>query len=252
MIRLDTISPSSLSTFEQCPQKFQFQKIDLWQAPPGYEALRGIIVHDALRRLYSERPQRTRTREAAQYFLGEALDEAFAANAEQLSDQDIRSLPSECLLLVNNYFEMENPDHVNPIGLELHLAMRFAGLRLHGYLDRLDLTDAGTVVVDYKTGKTPSRRYRGQALSQLFIYAYLVREVVGRAPEAVRLLYLRDRTEIVEAWNDTTHLRTSLAITDRLAALRAVVATDVYPAQPSILCGWCAYRPICPAHDGRA
>ena len=54
------LSPSSLSTFEQCPLKFKYSKIDLIPDASWKEAMLGNFVHDVLEVLYSL-PQNERT-----------------------------------------------------------------------------------------------------------------------------------------------------------------------------------------------
>ena len=66
---------------------------------------------------------------------------------------------------MDNYFALEDPNEVTPVGIELILEARLGDVRLRGILDRLDRTPEGElVVVDYKTGRAPVARLRtGQA-----------------------------------------------------------------------------------------
>ena len=48
----DYLSPSSIGTFKQCPQKFKFNKIDLIPDPSNHWAVLGNFVHDILEEMY--------------------------------------------------------------------------------------------------------------------------------------------------------------------------------------------------------
>ena len=96
-----------------------------------------------------------------------------------------------------NYFPLEDPDEITPVGVELTLEARLGDVRLRGILDRLDRTpDGDLVVVDYKTGRAPGPAYVQARLSGVQLYALLCQEVLGRRPVQVRLLHLKEPTVI--------------------------------------------------------
>jgi len=69
-----------------------------------------------------------------------------------LTVDEADALRAEGEKLVANYFTIEDPNEINPVGIELLLETRLNGMRLRGIIDRLDLTpDGELVVIDYKT-----------------------------------------------------------------------------------------------------
>ena len=47
-----------------------------------------------------------------------------------------------------------------------------SGLRLRGYIDRLDVAPSGDIrIVDYKTGRAPREAYEASALFQMKFYS---------------------------------------------------------------------------------
>ena len=69
-----------------------------------------------------------------------------------------------------------------------------SGLRLRGYVDRLDVNAAGDVrVVDYKTGRAPREAFEAKALFQMKFYALVLWRVRGVVPRLLQLMYLGDR-----------------------------------------------------------
>ncbi len=68
------------------------------------------------------------------------------------------------------------------------------GLRLRGYIDRLDVTAAGDVrIVDYKTGSVPREAFEAKALFQMKFYALVLWRTRGVVPRQLKLIYLADR-----------------------------------------------------------
>lgn len=72
------------------------------------------------------------------------------------------------------------------------------GLRVGGYIDRLDVNDdmSQTIVTDYKTGKAPSKDIvlKGGQELQRCLYAFAVKSLLGEATSVQpSLLYLRTR-----------------------------------------------------------
>jgi putative RecB family exonuclease len=251
-----SLSPSKVSRFTECALAFRFSAIDRLPEPPTPHALKGTLVHRALERLFWELPRGERNADAARG----ALD---AAWGELLEDPELESLGlssdeadafvADAWKLVEGYLELEDPDTVDAAGVELLLEAEVGGVLLRGIIDRLDVTPRGDlVVVDYKTGRVPSEMQERQRLGGVHFYALLCEEVLGVRPALVRLMYLREPLVIETATTDQT-LR---GLRRRTAAIWAAIerscATEDFRPKPSPLCGWCSFRPLCPAFGGAA
>ena len=162
--------------------------------------------------------------------------EAFRAEAEQL---------------VANYFEIEDPDEVTPVGVELTLEADIGGVRLRGILDRLDRTaDGELVVVDYKTGRAPGPAYVQARLGGVQLYALLCQEVLGRRPAEVRLLHLKEPTVITsEPSEQGLRGQRTKTLAVWTAIERACRDEDFRP-KTGPLCRFCRFRDFCPAYGG--
>jgi putative RecB family exonuclease len=248
-----TLSPSKISLFKECALAFRYSAIDRVEEPPSVAATRGTLVHRALERLHLD-PAAQRSRDRAGGHLAAAweqlscttdvtglgLDEV--GRAELLSDADG---------LLDRYFTLEDPTTVRPIGLEVMLAADVGNVRIRGILDRLELDEAGELVVtDYKTGRSPSVYDERTRLLGVTVYAYLCEAVLGQRPRRVQLLYLANSEAIIAEPNEQAlrGLRNQIgAIWDTV--IRACRTEDFRP-RPSRRCDWCGYKPICPAHGG--
>jgi len=168
-----------------------------------------------------------------------------------LSDQQREDLYEESEVLMENYFKLENPTTINPIGLELKLQADINGVTLRGVIDRLELdADGELIVTDYKTGKAPSPKFQGEPLAQVHTYALLCQEMLGRRPKKVQLLYLGNQVAIVAESTDQTSRGIETKTGARWDAIKKACASDNFPTNASKLCNWCSYQAYCPEFGG--
>jgi putative RecB family exonuclease len=248
-----SLSPSKVTSFRDCALAFRFTAIDGLADAPTIWTVRGTLVHTALERLFWRHPQGERTPEAAAHELQSAW-------VDLQSDPDFLELglsgpEGDAFLhvakgLVDNYFRLEDPNLVTPVGIEVTLEARLGDVRLRGIIDRLDHTPDGLVVVDYKTGRAPSPAYEQAKLLGVQLYALLCKEVLGQQPVEVRLLHLKEPTVItahpsVQAIRG--HRQKALAVWSAIE--RACQAEDFRPRM-SPLCSYCRFKPFCPAYGG--
>ncbi len=251
-----TLTPSKIDRFIACPLAFRYAYIDHLPEPPSIHQVRGTLVHGALQRLHFDTPAGRRSHQAARVALEHAWAQLGSQDEVASLDLDAKGrdqLLSEARELLEHYFELEDPDAVCPIGIELDLRVELSGIELRGIIDRLDRREEGDlVVVDYKTGRAPRPEQSRSRLGGVAFYAFLCEQVLGRRPSEVRLIYLRDRVVIAQSPSDQTMrgLR-QRAIAVWQAIERACERDDFRPS-PSPLCKTCAFQPRCPAISPRA
>jgi putative RecB family exonuclease len=248
-----TLSPSKVAAFTDCALAFRFATIERLPEPPSPSATKGTLVHAALERLFLL-PPADRTVAAALT----CLDAAFTVlrtDAEflglHLGPDDEAAFLDDAERLVRQYFALEDPTTIRPIGIEVMLDAEVGGVRVRGIIDRLELDQNGElVVVDYKTGRAPSERYENGRLDGVQFYSLLCERNFGRRPSRVKLLYLADPLEISTVPSE----RSSRAIERKVGAIWSAVeracARDDFRPKPSKLCEYCAFRVYCPAFGG--
>ena len=149
---------------------------------------------------------------------------------------------------MRNYFALEDPNEITPVGIELTLEARVGGMRLRGIIDRLDRTaDGELVVIDYKTGRAPSPAFEQSKLIGVHIYALLCQEVLGRRPVQVKLLHLKEPTTIIAEPSEQAlrgQRQKAVAVwsaIERACRERGLPAPDLAPVQllpvPGLLSG---------------
>ena len=173
------------------------------------------------------------------------LGSLFAAEA------DLAAWLGEAGAMLDRYFTLEDPRRLEPdreLSVEAELA---SGLRLRGYIDRLDVAPGGqTRIVDYKTGSAPPAEFEARALFQMKFYALVLWRAQGRLPRLLQLMYLGNG-EIVRYEPDEADLRATERKIEALwqAIERARQSRDWRP-RPGRLCDWCAHKALCPAFGG--
>ncbi|MGO8981636.1 MAG: RecB family exonuclease, partial [Streptosporangiaceae bacterium] len=246
-----SLSPSRAADFLTCPLLYRFRVIDRLPEPPSPAAARGTLVHAVLERLFDQ-PAAGRTPEAARSLVQPEWQRLTALEPElsTLFDDDAQRAAwlDEAGSMLDRYFTLEDPTRLEPAHRELSVeAVLASGLRLRGYIDRLDIARTGEIrIVDYKTGTSPSVDYEARALFQMKFYALVLWRTRGTVPRLLQLIYLGNG-EIMRYEPDEADL---LATERKINALwraieRSIVTGDWRPRQ-SRLCDWCAHQALCP------
>ncbi|GAA0688375.1 RecB family exonuclease [Kitasatospora atroaurantiaca] len=253
------LSPSRAGDFMTCPLLYRLRVIDRLPEPPSAAATRGTVVHAVLERLFDS-PAAERTPERAlgllrpqwERLLGERpqLGELFPG------DEDGAALTrwlADAEKLLGQWFRLEDPTRLHPVERELYVeTVLESGLLLRGYIDRVDVAPTGEVrLVDYKTGRAPSRDFEGKAMFQMKFYALVVWRWKGVIPKRLQLVYLGGGGDVVTYDPDEADL---LSTERKLQALwetiSQAVATGEFPATRNRLCDWCDHQASCPEFGG--
>jgi putative RecB family exonuclease len=253
--RAPALSPSRASDFMTCPLLYRFRVIDRLPEPPSSAAVRGTLVHAVLERLF-DRPPRERTPQAARALLGPEWDRLVTETPELTTlfagQPEREAWLAEAVGMLDRYFTMEDPSRIEPAERELYVETTIdTGLRLRGYVDRVDVTSGGAVrIVDYKTGTAPREEFEARALFQMKFYALVLWRIRGEVPSLLQLMYLGNG-ETLRYQPDEADLRaTERKIQALWRAIERAKQSGDWRARPSRVCDWCAHKPICPKWGG--
>lgn len=256
MIKAPLYSHSRLSTFENCPYQYKLRYVDRVKIddPGSIEQFLGSRVHDALEWLYdlALRGRVVNETELLEHFeelWEKQWDDKLRIVKQELGAEHYREVGRRCL---RDYHQRHQPfDSGRTLGLELRVEVGLPdGHRLQGFIDRLEKTTQGRFVIhDYKTGgRLPDNTWASRD-RQLALYALAIRE---RFPEAsadnielnwhyVAFDQLIRSSRTQEQLEQLAHDTAKLIVT-----VEEAVAQRKLPPNPSTLCSWCEYRPLCP------
>src|SRR3954451_19713494 len=184
-----SLSPSRALDFKTCALLYRFRVIDKLPEPPSLDAARGTVIHSVLEKLFDlPAPGRTVAAAAAmvepEWTAAIAEDSELAALVDGGDPQGLVALLESTRDLLASYFTLEDPHRLEPAEREVLVETTLpTGVRLKGFIDRLDRSTAGDLrVVDYKSGKAPDEAYEGKALFQLRFYALVLWRSTGVLP----------------------------------------------------------------------
>lgn len=255
-----------------CPLLYRFRVIDRLPEPPSPITTRGTLVHAVLERLF-DHPASMRTIDRAAELL-EPEWQRLLAEQPELADLFTNREPAQeapptdaggpaaaqpvvewlagARRLLETYFTLEDPARVEPARRELLVEAELpGGVRLRGFIDRVDVAPAGQVrIVDYKTGSAPSELFEDKALFQLKFYALVMWRVSGRIPTLLQLMYLGDGQVLRYSPDESDLLATERKVRALWAAVERALANRDFPPRRSRLCDWCAHQSLCPEFGG--
>jgi len=249
-----SLSPSRVSSFQECALKFRFSSIENLPQPPGIHAVKGNVVHRALELLMALEPSQ-RTAPAAH-------ESMVAARAEYETVYDFTGLNlvpaqaakfwDECSALIDGYLAMEDPTEIKDIEMELWVETPLEGFSIRGYIDRLERNQDGNLVItDYKTGRSPyNKSDEDGKMRQLEMYAYMIRAMRGELPATLQLLYIKDGVRLTRAPTEQSMKFVATRTSAMYKAIENACNTGSFPTKKSGLCNFCAYKPWCPEFGG--
>jgi len=249
-----SLSPSRSADYQQCPLLYRFKTIDQLPEEPSIAAVRGTLIHSVLENIF-DAPAGKRTYDLAIslfYSALEALTESKPAEAALIHGETVEKTMAPVRPLLETYFAMEDPNRLEPHARELAMSVELdEGFEIRGFIDRVDRTPSGDIrIVDYKSGKAPSPLYAEKAMFQMRFYGLAWWRINGEIPRMLQLMYLGNGQFL--RYEPTQN---DLVVTEKkILALRSAIAHSAdqqsFPPNPSKLCGWCSFKPICPAFGG--
>jgi len=249
-----TFSHSRLSTFEDCPKRFEYRYVlKIPTDVDGIEAFVGKRVHEVLERLYiavgrGRMPALPRV--IARY--EQLFDAAFEPEKIRIVRRELpvsyyRQLGARC---VADYYRRHYPfDDGETLGTEHHVAFSLdpeGRYKLQGIIDRLVRARDGAIEIhDYKTSARIPNQQRLDVDRQLALYQIGLSKDFPDQPMRLVWHFLQQNQRVsssrtpeqLEALRDET-----MSLIDRIR-----MEFEFKPKR-SGLCDWCEYNDRCPIY----
>jgi len=151
---------------------------------------------------------------------------------------------------LRRFYDEQEARGRKPTYIEKEFSFTFEGNRIAGRWDRVDETEEGGVIIDYKTADVHDQKSadkKAKENPQLTLYAWAYRERFGTLPARVELYFL-------DSGFVGTAVRKEKEIEKMQEKIRVVaegIRKEDFEARPTyIACQYCAYQDICPNTAG--
>jgi len=232
-------SYSGLQKYKDCPFQFKCKYILNIPEPFGAApaAAKGSSIHSVIENLDPKRPAGEQV---------DALLEQFWSPEQFESATQSEQNKSSARDLIATYMAWQEKNRNTILEPEKEFSFTFAGREMHGYIDRIEKTpEGGLVVIDFKSGSSKSAGITKKNLPeniQLNLYAMAIRELYGKLPERATLFYLRDDKCIDYAPTEESIAAFARSLEEMLGKILA----GEFPATPGFkTCDWCPYGGLC-------
>lgn len=249
MVRYNTfmrLSYSSLDTYQTCSLKYKYREIDKLPEEKSKEAVFGTLIHATMKFIHEPALIPPTVEHAIDHFGKHWKGELYENPLEE------RAAFVQGVEMIQRYYEANRIAETNPIALEsrfsIEIGTEATGKHIiAGIIDRIDRTDDGYEIIDYKTTKKMPSQDKIDTDLQLSIY---LRAFLDRYPKewerldqiTVSLYFLKHGVKL-----SSTRTKEQLMALDStfLDVIQSIEAGHFTP-KLSPLCDWCSFQKICP------
>ncbi len=272
------LSYSSVSTYRNCPLSYKFYYVDWLPTFPKAALSFGQSIHAALRDFYQE--------------IKETAKKNSSTDSNQLSSVNptlpfSSPLPLERLLfylrlnwssegyknkgeqteyyqkgeqILKTYYEENKYSFKPPYAIEERFEINFDGFLLTGVIDRVDETDEGLEIIDYKTSQFVPDEQEIRSDLQLPIYHLAAEKKWSSKPHRLTLYFLnpsnrnnpgeKPKYKYSFSLEDSEVKKVEEILYQTLEAIRRDKERNHFEARPNKFCQWCDFKLICPEQSG--
>lgn len=235
------ISYSGLNTYQICPLKYKFQYIDKIKTPKSKEAVFGTLIHSTLNFIHTPAILAPSMEQALDHFSKNWNGDVFENELEE------RAAFSQGVDIIRRYYNDNDIARVNIVALESPFQIKLGEHTVNGIIDRIDRTDDGYEIVDYKTAKKMPSQEKVDHDVQLTIY---LQAFLDRYPEERKNLdKLKVSLYFVKHGAKLTSTRTEedlKNIEDKFLEVIEKIGESEFQPVVNPLCDWCDFQDRCP------
>ncbi len=251
-----TLSFTQLKAYETCPWQYRFAFV--LQVPcPGKPSFSfGKTIHNTLfeffRRikegsdttqagLFDESEKKSGTKkgsipsveELLEIYESKWIDDWYYSKKQK---QEYRTKGKQAL---KEFYKIHEENWPDVQMLEKGFTIPVGDYSIKGAIDRVDKTESGIEILDYKTGQYPKKGKKDA--EQLYIYALALQDILGELPSALTYYYVEENKPLSV---DVTEKDTAQVI-EWIEQLGAAIHTADFTPTPGFHCKYCDYRDIC-------
>jgi DNA helicase-2/ATP-dependent DNA helicase PcrA len=228
------LSYSAIAAYDDCPRQYWYRHIQQLPVVQSAEAVHGVILHEALRRAGELRRDGKSVTAGALRSIHDEVWRTMAFPDPRRARAFKRNGAAEL-----EAFRARGGFDSPPAYLEQPFEVVVDGWKLRGVIDRIDQTEAGWKIVDYKSGRPIARKKRDL---QVALYALGASAAMQLEPLDLEVVYLASG-ESVQVQNAAGLVREAEA---RGTEVADGVRAGRFTAKPERRrCRLCPYRLAC-------
>ena len=233
-----TMSYTQIDTYNACPLKYKYSYILRIPTLPNYALSFGTTMHETLKEFHTKRMFGKNVSLEDLYEIYERKWIPLGYDDEKHRAERFESGKR----VLEEYYNKHAAGKDNIEALEKSFNLRIGGTNFFGRIDRIDNLDSGGVeIIDYKTGTAKAQKDVDRD-AQVTIYAMAAKEALGLKPDLLTLYFLESGEKI-----STTRTQEDLVKQkEKIVETVENIKKGQFEANPTIQCGWCDYKDICP------
>ncbi len=228
------LSYSAITAYRDCPRQYWYRHVKRLPARQSAEAVHGVVLHEALRRAGE-------LRQSGVEVTSGKLRSILAAVWRQTHFPDDRRAPTFKRIGAAELeaYRKQGGFAAPPAYLEHPFSVAVDGWTLRGVIDRIDRTEQGWRILDYKSGRPIARRRRDL---QVALYALGATSTLDLDPVDLEVVYLASGESVVIEKVDALVKEA----TSEGSEVAAAVRSGRFEARPERRrCRLCPYRLAC-------
>ena len=232
------LSHSSISLYLQCPLKYKFQYIEgLKEKPRSYLSF-GSSMHEALEYFFGDK---FFTPPSLEDVLGHYeknwINEGYATAEEQ------EKYFEDGKRILSDFYKKHADPYTRPLAVEYQLLFDVNGVKVRGYVDRIDKIDDKTVeIIDYKTSKNPYSLADLKEEPQLTMYQLGIEMLLGLRVERLTYYHLLSQTPFTVPRHDDKQVE---QLKERIVDVAKRIENGEFPYKENRFCP-CDFGDMCP------
>ena len=239
-LQMQFVSFSQIDTFLTCPLKYKYRYILRVPSRPHHALTFGVTIHTTLNDFHLFE---TKGRPKDLKGLISLYKRHFNESGYESEKHKIKRF-KEGKRFLKNYFSVhKNLLPGKPVFLEKSFNLKIGGIPLYGKIDRIDKTNGGFELIDYKTGTQKDQKYVDKD-RQLTIYAMAAKYSLGITPQKLSLYFIEKNIKVSTKRSDEDLKKEMNNIQKTIADIKK----SKFPPKANypFPCNYCEYSLICP------
>ncbi len=232
------LSYTQVSLYQSCPLQYKLQYIDGLKPKDKWYFSFGSTLHLCAQYFFKVRvPPPPSLQELLQFYEGNWISEGYESAEEEAK---YKTYGREML---SKFWEIHSADFRMPVAVERIFYIDIEGVKLRGYLDRVDKLDSGRLsIVDYKTNQGLFTKDDLEKNLQLTLYQLAAEQTWHLPVERLTLYHFRSNTPCSCAARDEAQLEEARRLVLEVAEN---IAGGNFPAIENQYCP-CDFAEHCP------